>query len=358
MGGASPLSRLPLQMKVRDDGHGNTDVFFTEQAADAIGALRVDPNGKMLAERHFSCACMQPLGIALAPNGDIWYSEGTTNRLGRMTLDQKNPFGVIPKPLHYNIPNPVLEATPGAQPSNCGGPSQPQCPPAAPLPPVANTTLPHSVAIDRLGRVWYTGEASETVGYLDQAKAVPNKTAGFHDTPGPENEFGRNLAPADLAIAPDGTAFIADEYGDQIATATVAANGDIDAKFGFRPTARNSLTDSPMIDSSGNLWFVEGGANLVTRISGVACAADCPRALPLPKGSAPDAPVLAGGTTTTPGPVASTPSARGREPGRARRLRRDDPGRERQAGVAPRARSGWRAPVRAATSGARCRSSA
>ena len=53
-GAASPLSRLPLQMKVRDDGHGNTDVFFTEQAADAIGALRVDPNGKMLAERHFS----------------------------------------------------------------------------------------------------------------------------------------------------------------------------------------------------------------------------------------------------------------------------------------------------------------
>jgi streptogramin lyase len=309
VGAAAPLSRLPLQMKVRDDGHGNTDLFFTEQAADAIGALRVDANGHVIAERHFSCVCMQPLGIALAPNGDIWYSEGTSNRLGRMTLDVKNPFGVLPKPLHYNIPNPVLEATPGAQPSNCGGPTQPECPPAAPLPPVANTTLPHSVAIDRKGRIWYTGEASETVGYLDPAKAVPNKTQGFHDTFGPENEFGRALAPADLAIAPDGTAYIADEYGDQIATATVAANGDVVAKFGFRPTGRNSLTDSPMVDAAGNLWFVEGGANLVTRISGVACAADCPGALPLPRGTAPDAPVLAGATTTTPAPAASTPAA-------------------------------------------------
>jgi streptogramin lyase len=308
-GAAAVLSRLPLQMKVRDDGRGNTDVFFTEQAADAIGALRVDPDGKAIAERHFSCTCLQPLGIALAPNGDIWYSEGTSNRLGRMTLDQKNPFGVVPKPLHYNIPNPVLESTPGSTNTSCGGPGQLECPPVSPLPAVANTTLPHSVAIDRKGRIWYTGEASETVGYLDPAKAVPNKTQGFHDTPGPKNEFGRALAPADLAIAPDGTAYIADEYGDQIATATVAANGDVVAKFGFRPTGRNSLTDSPMIDPAGNLWFVEGGANLVTRISGVACAATCPDALPVPKGTAPDAPVLAGGTTTSPAPATSTPAA-------------------------------------------------
>ena len=44
-----------------------------------------------LAERHFPCVCMQPLGIALDPNGDIWYSEGTSNRLGRMTLDADEP---------------------------------------------------------------------------------------------------------------------------------------------------------------------------------------------------------------------------------------------------------------------------
>jgi len=281
VGAAAPLTRLPLQMKVRDDGTGNTDLFFTEQNADAIGALRVSPNGTPIAEQHFSCVCIQPLGIALDPNGDIWYSEGTSNRIGRMTLDAAHPFTTILAPRHYNIPNPVSESTPGAQPPSGGGGIQP-------LPVTATTTLPHSVALDGKGRVWYTGEASETVGYLDPAKAVPNTTDGFTDTPGPVNEFGRALAPADLAIDPAGTAWIADEYGDQIAKATIAADGSIHASFAFRPTARNSLTDSPLVDPQGNLWFNEAGANLITRISGVAAKAP---ATPAP-GTPPAAPQL------------------------------------------------------------------
>jgi streptogramin lyase len=281
VGAAAPLTRLPLQMKVRDDGTGNTDLFFTEQNADAIGALRVSPNGTPIAEQHFSCVCIQPLGIALDPNGDVWYSEGTSNRIGRMTLDAAHPFTTILAPRHYNIPNPVSESTPGAQPPSGGGGIQP-------LPVTATTTLPHSVALDGKGRVWYTGEASETVGYLDPAKAVPNTTDGFTDTPGPVNEFGRALAPADLAIDPAGTAWIADEYGDQIAKATIAADGSIHASFAFRPTARNSLTDSPLVDPQGNLWFNEAGANLITRISGVAAKAP---ATPAP-GTPPAAPQL------------------------------------------------------------------
>ena len=156
-----------------------------------------------------------------------------------------------------------------------------------PLPAIATTTLPHSVALDREGRVWYSGEASERLGYLDPAKAVPNTTEGFTEAAGPVNEFGRQLAPADIAIDPAGTAWIADEYGDQIASATIAADGSIKAKFAFRPTARNSLTDSPLVDPQGNLWFNEAGANLITRISNVAAKA---AAAPAPAGTAPSAP--------------------------------------------------------------------
>jgi streptogramin lyase len=280
VGAAAPLTRLPLQMKVRDDGRGDTDVFFTEQNADAIGALRVSPDGTQIAEQHFSCVCIQPLGIALDPDGDIWYSEGTSNRIGRMTLDPAHPFTTVVAPKHYNIPNPVQEPTPGAQPSTGGTGIQP-------LPAVAKTTLPHSVALDREGRLWYSGEASERIGYLDTARAVPNTTEGFTDIAGPDNEFGRALAPADIAIDPAGTAWIADEYGDQIAKATIAADGSIKATFAFPPTARNSLTDSPLVDPQGNLWFNEAGANLITRISNVAATA---AEAPAPAGTPPAAP--------------------------------------------------------------------
>jgi streptogramin lyase len=275
---AAPLSRLPLQMRVHLDGAGNTVVFFTEQNADRIGALRVSAAGEQLNEQHFDCACVQPLGIALDPDGAVWFSEGTSNRLGKLTLGQTRPFADTSSVEHYVIPNPVPEFVPG----------QPKCTPPAgqllcadgQLPNPAMTALPHSVAVDRRGRVWYTGEANERVGYLDPAKAKAGTSEGFVDTLGPKNEFGRELAPADIAIDRAGKAYFTDEYGDQIATATVAADGSIDARFAFRPSARNSLTDAPMVDDKGNLWFIEGGANLITRISGVTAGLPLPAEVP------------------------------------------------------------------------------
>jgi streptogramin lyase len=275
---AAPLSRIPLQMRLYEDGGENTVMFFTELAADSIGVLRVDKDGKKINEAHLNCGCLQPMGVALDPSGDVWFSEGSSNRLGRLSLDPTTPFSTdTHKILHYNIPNAVCEAVPGQAPNG-----DPACAtPTGPLPPLvlpnpALTTLPHSVAVDREGRVWYTGEASERVGYLDPAKAEPKTTKGFVDAPGPMNEFGRALAPADMAIDADGKVFFSDEYGDQIASATVDANGAIHTEWALRPNARNSLTDSPLIDPAGNLWFLEAGANLVTRVSGVASGVPLP----------------------------------------------------------------------------------
>ena len=236
-------------MKVRDDGKGDTGRLLhrAERRRDRRAPRGAD--GTTIDETHIPCVCLQPLGIALDPDGDIWYSEGTEQPPG--PDDARRDAPVLPGTQHidhYNIPNPVQEPTPGAQPPTGGGGIQP-------LPPVATTTLPHSVALDREGRVWYTGEASETVGYLDPAKAVRNTTEGFTDTPGPVNEFGRALAPADLAIDPAGTAWIADEYGDQIAKATIAADGGIHAPLRLppdgaqqpRPTAARRPAGQPLV---------------------------------------------------------------------------------------------------------------
>src|SRR3954469_17050029 len=279
---ATLLSRIPLQLRVYEDGGENTVLFFTEQASDAIGVLRVSPTGTKLNEAHLNCGCLQPLGVALDPSGDIWFTEGSSNRLGRMTLDPTAPFSAASTIAHYNIPNAVCEAVPGQPPNGdpaCAKPTGPLPPLTLPNPPL--TTLPHSVAVDRKGRVWYTGEASERVGYLDPAVAEKNTTKGFTDAPGPVNEFNRSLAPADLTVDADGTVFFSDEYGDQIASATVDGAGQIRTKFAFRPNARNSLTDSPLVDPQGNLWFLEAGANLITRVSGVAAGVPAPSRSPL-----------------------------------------------------------------------------
>jgi streptogramin lyase len=276
---AGPLSRLPLQMRVHEDGSGNTVMFFTEQNADRIGMLRVSAAGQQLNETHYTCGCQQPLGIAFDADGRVWFSEGTNNRLARMTLDQTRPYNGSAHTIeHFNIPSFVSEFVPG-QPL-CPAAGATTCEPPA-LPNPRKTSLPHSVSVDRAGRVWFTEEATEKIGYLDVAGAKPGTTNGFHEADGPVNDFERALAPADIAIDRAGKAYFSDEYGDQIATATVRPDGSIAAQSSFRPTARNSLTDSPMVDHKGNLWFLEAGANLITRITGVTAGLPLPARAPL-----------------------------------------------------------------------------
>jgi streptogramin lyase len=272
-----PLSRQPLQLEVFEDGGGNTVAWFTEMAADRIGVIRVSPEGRKVNETHFGCGkgCLMPLGIALDDEGRVYFSEGISNRIGRLTLDTARPYteSAIAAIDHFEIPSSVEEFTPGAAP--CAGP------PACPLPNPAKTSLPHSVQIDPHGRVWFTEEATEKVGYLDPAKAEPNTTEGMVEADGPTNDFKRSLAPADIAFDRAGKAFVSDEYGDQIATATVAPDGKIEMRTAFRPTARNSFTDAPMLDDKGNLWFIESGAETVTRVSDVSAGAPRPARSPL-----------------------------------------------------------------------------
>ena len=272
-----PLSREPLQLEVFEDGGGNTVAWFTEMAADRIGVIRVTPEGRKLNETHFGCGkgCLMPLGIALDGEGRVYFSEGISNRIGRLTLDTARPYteSAIAAIDHFEIPSSVEEFTPGAAP--CAGP------PACPLPNPATTSLPHSVQIDPRGRVWFTEEATEKVGYLDPAKAERNTSEGMVEADGPVNDFKRSLAPADIAFDRAGKAFVSDEYGDQIASASVRPDGEIEMRTAFRPTARNSFTDAPMLDDKGNLWFIESGAETVTRVSSVSAGAPRPARSPL-----------------------------------------------------------------------------
>src|SRR5207248_10090542 len=78
-------------------------------------------------------------------------------------------------------------------------------------------------------------------------------------------DFGRDPLPADLTVDRRDSVFWADEYGD-----AVGALGPGGVSREWRPAQRNSLTDSPVADRDGNLWFIEHGAGLITRLSGIA----------------------------------------------------------------------------------------
>lgn len=264
----APLSRIPGQMELFEDGGGNTVIVFTELNADRIGMMRFAPDGTKLNEVHLPCGCIEPLGIAIDPDGDIWFSEGITNRLGRLRLDDTRPYAESTVEIrHFKLPGGIETFTPGVPlcPAVPGGPCDP---PEIPNPAVTN--LPHSIAFDRAGRLWWAGEVSQALGYLDPDAAQPNTTSGMHVWDLPANAFKRRVNPADLGIDRAGSVFVADEYGDAILQARPGASAAAQPAWSWLPpTDRNSLTDAPLPDADGNLWFLEAGAAIITRISGV-----------------------------------------------------------------------------------------
>jgi streptogramin lyase len=270
-----PLSRLPLQMKVTEDGSGNTLVWFTEQLADRIGLLRIAPDGTKLNEVHYPCGCTDPLGLDLDAQGNVWFTENRNNRIGRLAVDPTRPYNASAVDIqHFDIPSGAPEFDIGLP--LCPAPGQTSCtPPGIPNPVISSA--PHSLSIDREGRVWFSEELTRKMAYLDPTVAKPGTTDGIHEFDLDTNDFNRTPAPADMVIDRAGTVHYSDEYGDIIGR--IRADGT--QPRGFRPLERQSLTDSPVTDPAGNLWFIESGSSMVTRISGVTAGLPLPAAAPL-----------------------------------------------------------------------------
>jgi streptogramin lyase len=242
-----PATREPIQMHVSLDGEGNTLVWFNEAAQDSIGLMRVSAGGEEINQAHFPCSCGTPLGIGLDSNGDVWFTETIQNRIGRLRLDQARPFAVSSMQIdHYDIPSGVRVQDPDIGPD-----------------PVV-TSEAHSIAVDAQDRVWFTESATGKLGMLDPDLAQPDTTQGMVEHDLPVNDFGRAAVPADLTLDRAGNVFWVDEYGDVVGEMT--AGGEHRT---WRPARRNSLTDTPMIDDQGDLYFLEVGANLLTRLRGV-----------------------------------------------------------------------------------------
>ena len=269
-----PLTRTPLQLDLSEDAKGNALVWFTELDADAIGVIRVSPTGKLIGAADFLCGCLAtPLpggggeativpvpvgglgGIAVDKSKRVWFAEGAAGKIGRVIPNAANPTA-SPRIDHFDLP-----FHPPTRDFDLG-------------PGVFNTTFPHSVAIDPAGRVWATeqqasvvpsGDSLTKLAVLDPAKAVPNTTNGVTEIPVARNDFGQLVQMADLTSDAAGTIFVADEYGDQI-TAVRLGQGVVGK---WRTVRRQSLTDQPIADADGNLWYMEVGANLIVRIKGI-----------------------------------------------------------------------------------------
>jgi virginiamycin B lyase len=177
----------------------------------AAPAALADPPA---AVSHFAVptANAQPQGIAVAPDGSIWFTENHANQIGEVT-----PSGAVNE---YAIPT-----------LNSG---------------------PEGIAVAPDGSVWFTESTADQIGKLTPGGSV--------------NEYPIPTATSDpdqITIGPDDDPWFTETGADKIGTVAVATGTVTEYPL---PQA-NSEPEGITTSTAGTIWFTEAGDRFVGTIS-------------------------------------------------------------------------------------------
>ena len=209
--GITPGSH-PQGIAVGPDGN----LWFTEPGADRIGKITT---GVVSEFRAGITPGSQPEEIVAGPDGNLWFTEPGADRIGKITT-----AGVVTE---YRV------GTPGSSPSNPDGPNW--------------------IAGGPDGKLWFTERRpAGRIWKITTGGVVTEYSAGI--TPG--------SYPEGIAAGPDGKLWFVEDGADRIGKITTAG---VVAEYsaGITPySAPEGIVAGP----DGNVWFTEAGSNRIGRV--------------------------------------------------------------------------------------------
>jgi virginiamycin B lyase len=189
-----------------------------------------------------------PNGIAVGPDGNIWFTERNAGKIGRITLS-----GDVTE---FSVPTPASEPTSIARGSDgnlwftenagkigritpAGGITE--------FPLSSTSSTPSSIVAGPDGNLWFTEFAQGKIGRITTAGAV--------------TEFQTPSDPAFIAVGSDGNLWFTERLGNHVDRITTA--GGI-TQF---PTLTMSRLVAITGGADGNLWFISDSDNKIGRIT-------------------------------------------------------------------------------------------
>ena len=243
--------------------NGNDGVLWIAASFDNK-LLRFDPASGDVREFPIGGDASWPFNVALAPSGDVWFTQRASGRVGRLDPDS----GEV---VQFDPP------TPGSGPAGLG------------IDPESGIVWFTESYADRIGRLDpATGEIQELV-MGEESSGLARGPAGLavdpeggvwfaklegklgHVAPGSEEVEVFDLPPAvrrpaGVAAAPDGTVWVAALDGNQLVHYDPARRhleifpiptGEPDPEPTEPPAAHTSRPFGIAVDSRGNVWFSE-----------------------------------------------------------------------------------------------------
>jgi streptogramin lyase len=189
-------SSAPFDVAVGQNGQ----IFFTEKSADKIGRMTLTG---AVSEFSIPTATSAPTGIVAGPDGSVWFSESGRAKVGRMTKD--GVFSEIALPAG---------------------------------------SVPDGIAVGSDANIWFADTALHKVGRI---------SVSTHQV----SEFGGlSGAPKDIATGADGNLWLTEPVSKKIAKVTTA--GSVVDEFVV--PANGTSTVAPYNVSAGpdgNIWFTD-----------------------------------------------------------------------------------------------------
>ena len=236
--------------EIADGSDGN--LWFAEWRSQKIG--RISTTG-LVTEFPISTPYGNPLTIAAGPDGNIWFGEPHVARLGRITPSGSitefvlsgDPFGITSGPdanLWF-----IETSTDGTGPDKIarmtigGAIAEFAIPTAA--------SLPTDIVSGPDGNLWFTEEAGNKIGRITTGGVI--------------TEFAvptANADPGGIAPGADGNVWFGEFAGNKIGRITPAG---VVSEFPV-PTVGSGV-DFLAAGGDGNVWFTERSANQLGRIT-------------------------------------------------------------------------------------------
>jgi streptogramin lyase/photosystem II stability/assembly factor-like uncharacterized protein len=235
----------PDMITAASDGN----LWFTERSGNKIG--RITTAG-VITEFPIPTVGSLPTFIAAGPDGNLWFAESTANQIGRIT-----PSGVITEfaiSTAGSTPTGIAAGPDGnlwfdEKTANNIGRITPSGVITEFAIPTANST-PVFITAGPDGNLWFTEAIGNKIGRITTAGVVtefPIPTASSH--------------PLGIATGPDGNLWFAETYGNKIGRITTSG---VITEFPVPTAGGNPLDIATGPD--GNLWFGENG-NTIGRIT-------------------------------------------------------------------------------------------
>jgi streptogramin lyase len=233
------------------------NLWFTEGSSGANRIGRVTRAG-VVTEFPVPTPNSNPYGIAAGPDGNVWFTEGNTGKIGRIT-----PTGVVTEfPVPSGSASRVLAITTGPDGnlwftglnSNKVGrvtlPGGSITEFAVPSP----VSGPYGIVTGPDGNLWFTESNVNQIGVITPAGVVVKEfpVSGV---------LGTNTSPYGLTVGPDGNVWFVESTGSEIGFITP---GGAITKFPLPAGSGPAwLTTAP----DGNIWFTEDTAGKIGRIT-------------------------------------------------------------------------------------------